>query len=81
MGLFESKSQPKVVKKSFAEQLADVKSVFKKAYEDAAGVATQCDTHIKKKQATIKEIETEISITQKVKDEASAFMAKLKDLA
>ena len=78
MGLFDSQ---KVVKKTFADQLADVKSVFKKAFEDASNVVSQCESHIQKRKTDIQEIEADINTTKKVQDEASAFMSKLKDLA
>lgn len=67
-------------KKSFADQLNDVKSVFQKAFNDASSLSEQCKEHVQKKQVEIKEIETEILATNKVKSDAESFMNKLKDL-
>ena len=81
MGLFTSeKVVAPVVEKSLADQLADVKSVFKKEYDDASKVVEQCVSHVEKQQVKIKELETEIRCTNSVKDDAATFMSKLKDL-
>ncbi len=67
-------------KKSFVDQLSDVKSVFQKAFNDASSLSEQCKEHVQKKQVEIKEIETEILATDKVRNDAESFMGKLKDL-
>lgn len=77
MALFEQKNK----KKTFAEQLSDVKSVFKKACDEALDVVQQCNNHITIKEEEVKKLETEIRETETVKVEALSFISKLKDLA
>lgn len=60
--------------KSFAEQLAEVKNIFKTSYDQAIA------EDIKVKQNEIASIQTQIEFNQQVAEDNSKYISKLKDL-
>lgn len=60
--------------KSFAEQLAEVKNIFKTSYDQAIA------EDIKVKQNEIVSIQTQIEFNQQVAEDNSKYISKLKDL-
>lgn len=64
--------------KSFAEQLAEVKNIFKTSYDQALNAAIAED--IKVKQNEIASIQTQIEFNQQVAEDNSKYISKLKDL-
>ena len=64
--------------KSFAEQLPEVKNVFRTSYDQALNSAIAED--IKVKQNEIASIQTQIEFNQQVADDNSKYISKLKDL-
>lgn len=68
--IFSNKKQVK----SFAEQLAEVKNIFKTSYDQAIA------EDIKVKQNEIASIQTQIEFNQQVAEDNSKYISKLKDL-
>lgn len=75
------KTRQEVIKeKTLSEKMSEVKSVFKKSYDDANSVSTACLNHIAETDEKIKELNKEIDNTVAIKNEADSFMEKLKGL-
>lgn len=70
--IFGSKKQIK----SFAEQLAEVKNIFKTSYDQAMALNAAIAEDIKVKQNEIASIQTQIEFNQ----DNSKYISKLKDL-
>lgn len=68
--IFSNKKQVK----SFAEQLAEVKNIFRTSYDQAIA------EDIKVKQNEIASIQTQIEFNQQVAEDNSKYISKLKDL-
>lgn len=66
--------------KSFAEQLAEVKNVFRTSYDQAIALNSAIAEDIKVKQNEIASIQTQIEFNQQVADDNSKYISKLKDL-
>lgn len=67
-------------KKSFAEQLAEVKNIFRTSYDQAMALNSAIAEDIKVKQNEIVSIQTQIEFNQQVADDNSKYISKLKDL-
>lgn len=74
--IFGSKKQIK----SFAEQLAEVKNIFKTSYDPAMALNAAIAEDIKVKQNEIVSIQTQIEFNQQVAEDNSKYISKLKDL-
>lgn len=66
--------------KSFAEQLVEVKNVFRTSYDQAIALNSAIAEDIKVKQNEIASIQTQIEFNQQVADDNSKYISKLKDL-
>lgn len=64
----------------FAEQLAEVKNVFRTSYDQAIALNSAIAEDIKVKQNEIASIQTQIEFNQQVADDNSKYISKLKDL-
>lgn len=74
--IFGSKKQIK----SFAEQLAEVKNIFKTSSDQAMALNAAIAEDIKVKQNEIASIQTQIEFNQQVAEDNSKYISKLKDL-
>lgn len=66
--------------KSFAEQLAEVKNIFKTSYDQAMALDAAIAEDIKVKQNEIVSIQTQIEFNRQVAKDNSKYISKLKDL-
>ena len=66
-----------VTKLSFKERLTGVKSMFKKAHEDASKLSTEMQSEMDKKNSQIQLISAEIEQIKTVQDETVQFMSNL----
>ena len=66
--------------KSFAEQLAEVKNIFKTSYDQAMALNAAIAEDIKVKQNEIVSIQTKIVMIDLVAEDNSMYISKLKDL-
>ena len=66
--------------KSFAEQLAEVKNIFKTSYDQAIALNAAIAEDIKVKQNEIASIQTQIDFNSQVAEDNSKYIAKLKEL-
>ena len=74
---FGSKKQAVIAKPSFKERLTGVKSMFKKAHEDASELNTEMQSEMDKKNGQIQLISAEIEQIKTVQDETVQFMSNL----
>ena len=74
---FGSKKQAVTAKPSFKERLTGVKSMFKKAHEDASKLSTEMQSEMDKKNSQIQLISAEIEQIKTVQDETVQFMSNL----
>ena len=74
---FGSKKQAVTAKPSFQERLTGVKSMFKKAHEDASKLSTEMQSEMDKKNSQIQLISAEIEQIKTVQDETVQFMSNL----
>lgn len=74
---FGSKKQAVIAKPSFKERLTGVKSMFKRAYEDALRLDTEMQASIDSKKEMIASIEADINTIATTKKEARDFMSNL----
>lgn len=72
--IFGSKKQIK----SFAEQLAEVKNIFKTSYDQAMALNAAIAEDIKVKQNEIASIQTQIEFNQQVAEDNSKYSLNLK---
>ena len=79
LGTFGTKKNKsvKVSKPTFQERLGDVKSMFKRAYEDALRLDTEMQASIDSKKEMIASIEADINTIATTKKEARDFMSNL----
>lgn len=70
-------SKKEVTKPSFQERLTGVKSMFKKAHEDASKLSTEMQSEMDKKNSQIQLISAEIEQIKTVQDETVQFMSNL----
>ena len=70
----------KYVRESDAEQLAEVKNIFKTSYDQAMALNAAIAEDIKVKQNEIVSIQTQIEFNQQVAEDNSKYISKLKDL-
>ena len=66
--------------KSFAEQLAAVKSIFKSSYEQAIQLNSEIAEDTKVKQNEIAAIQTKIDFNTKIAEDNTKYIDKLKEL-
>ena len=66
--------------RSFAEQLAEVKNIFKTSYDRAIALNAAIAEDIKVKQNEIASIQTQIDFNSQVAEDNSKYIAKLKEL-
>lgn len=66
--------------RSFAEQLAEVKNIFKTSYDQAIALNAAIAEDIKVKQNEIASIQTQIDFNSQVAEDNSKYIAKLKEL-
>lgn len=74
---FGSKKEAVTAKPSFQERLTGVKSMFKKAHEDASKLSTEMQSEMDKKNSQIQLISAEIEQIKTVQDETVQFMSNL----
>lgn len=74
---FGSKKQAVIAEPSFKERLTGVKSMFKKAHEDASKLSTEMQSEMDKKNGQIQLISAEIEQIKTVQDETVQFMSNL----
>lgn len=79
MNIFKYFGNKKQIK-SFAEQLAEVKNIFKTSYDQAMALNAAIAEDIKVKQNEIVSIQTQIEFNQQVAEDNSKYISKLKDL-
>lgn len=65
------------IKPTFNERLTGVKSMFKKAHEDASKLSTEMQSEMDKKNSQIQLISAEIEQIKTVQDETVQFMSNL----
>ena len=75
--VFGSKKQAVIEEPSFKERLTGVKSMFKKAHEDASKLSTEMQSEMDKKNSQIQLISAEIEQIKTVQDETVQFMSNL----
>ena len=75
--VFGSKKQAVIEEPSFKERLTGVKSMFKKAHEDASKLSTEMQSEMDKKNGQIQLISAEIEQIKTVQDETVQFMSNL----
>ena len=66
-----------VTKLSFKERLNGVKSMFKKAHEDAAKLSAEMQVDIDSKKQKVKLLEEEIGLISETQKETQEFMSNL----
>lgn len=66
-----------VTKLSFKERLTGVKSMFKKAHEDAAKLSAEMQVDIDSKKQKVKLLEGEIGLISETQKETQEFMSNL----
>lgn len=66
--------------RSFAEQLAEVKNIFKTSYDQAIALNAAIAEGIKVKQNEIASIQIQIDFNSQVAEDNSKYIAKLKEL-
>ena len=66
--------------KSFAEQLAAVKNIFKSSYEQAIQLNSEIAEDTKVKQNEIAAIQTKIDFNTKIAEDNTRYINKLKEL-
>lgn len=66
-----------VTKLSFKERLTGVKSMFKKAHEDAAKLSAEMQVDIDSKKQKVKLLEEEIGLISETQKETQEFMSNL----
>lgn len=76
LSIFSNKKQAK----SFAEQLAEVKNIFKTSYDQAIALNAQIAEDTKIKQNEIAAIQTQIEFNSRVAEDNSKYIVKLKEL-
>ena len=74
---FGSKKQAVIAEPSFKERLTGVKSMFKKAHEDASKLNAEMQSEMDKKNGQIQLISAEIEQIKTVQDETVQFMSNL----
>ena len=74
---FGIKKQAVIAEPSFKERLTGVKSMFKKAHEDASKLSTEMQSEMDKKNGQIQLISAEIEQIKTVQDETVQFMSNL----
>ena len=74
---FGSKKEAVTATPSFQERLTGVKSMFKKAHEDASKLSTEMQSEMDKKNSQIQLISAEIEQIKTVQDETVQFMSNL----
>ena len=74
---FGSKKTAIIAKPTFKERLTGVKSMFKKAHEDASKLSTEMQSEMDKKNSQIQLISAEIEQIKTVQDETVQFMSNL----
>ena len=74
---FGIKKQAVIAEPSFKERLTGVKSMFKKAHEDASKLSTEMQSEMDKKNSQIQLISAEIEQIKTVQDETVQFMSNL----
>lgn len=81
MGIFGTKvTTETVVKPTFAEQMAAIKSAFKTAHENASNLHSQMEEEIKSKEAQIATLQSDIETINVTKKEAETFMENISKL-
>ena len=70
-------SKKEVTKPSFQERLTGVKSMFKKAHEDASKLNAEMQSDIDSKKQKVKLLESEIGFIYETQKEAQEFMSNL----
>ena len=78
MALFKKKKSVPV--KSFSEKLSDIKGIFKSAYEGAIELNNEITEDNKVKKIEIEAIQAQIDFNNKVLEDGTRFVGKLKDL-
>lgn len=74
---FGSKKQEVITKPSFKERLSGVKTMFKRAHEDASKLSAEMQADIDGKKQMVKLIEEEIGFISETQKEAQEFMSNL----
>ena len=69
-----------ITKTSFADQLAETQSIFKKAFDKAVKLKDQILADNSAKTEKIQTIQSEIDANNKVLSECDSFMNKLSDI-
>lgn len=81
MGIFsKTATEATVVKSTFAEQMAAIKSAFKTAHENASNLHSQMQEEIKSKEAEIASLQSDIETINITKKEAEEFMKNISRL-
>lgn len=75
---FGSKKQAVIAKPSFKERLTGVKSMFKKAHEDASKLNTEMQNEIDNYKMLIASYEVKIEDVSTTQKETQEFMSNLK---
>ena len=83
MGLFNKKTVEKttvvVARKTFNDRLTDVKSMFKKAYEEANNLRDEMLGEIAVKQTQIENIQASINEIEATKADTEKFISNLEN--
>lgn len=74
---FGTKKTVAVTKATFSERLGSVKSMFKKAYEDATKLDAEMQADIENKKQRIAAIEADINTVSVTQKETQEFMSNL----
>lgn len=73
----ELRNKQLLQKPSFKERLTGVKSMFKKAHEDASKLSAEMQADIDSKKQKVKLLEDEIDFISETQKEAQEFMSNL----
>ena len=66
--------------KSFADKLDEVKSIFRKAFDESKKLASEMETRISEKNQTIANLQNEIKEIEIVQEDNSKFAQKLEEM-
>lgn len=80
MSIFNIFNKKQKETKSFAEQLAEVKNVFRTSYDQAIALNSAIAEDTKIKNNEIVSIQTQIDFNTKVAEDNGKYIAKLKEL-
>lgn len=77
MGILRRTVSKPAVQQSFADRMASIKEVFKKAYDNASTLKSEMQSQIESKEQSIAKLNSEIETINVTKKEVEQFMSNL----